>query len=107
MRHLLGIDRRLHQLWFARHHDPRDDVSQETCSSENCHDQPNDSDDGDVEIEVLRESQADTRDGAPLPRTHKPLARFRRAGYAPPTVGAEIRVVLNDFAAVIAIHGTP
>src|SRR6185369_17795414 len=26
MRHLLGSDRRLHQLWFARHHDPRDDV---------------------------------------------------------------------------------
>lgn len=86
-----------------RHDDPGDDVSDEWQTRQESGNQPNDPDQGDVNVEVLGETGADTCDFAPDARTDEAFTGYDRAN-ALAAVGAVDGIFLNDFSAVVAVH---
>jgi|SRR5215469_7493390 len=99
----LGRGLRHQCRWFFRHDNPGDHISQEPCSAANGQYQPHDSDKSDVEIEILGKTQAHTGNFASIPRPQQSFAR-NNAPNPCSTVTAEVCIVLNHFATVIAVH---
>ena len=60
----------------------------------------------DIDVKILGETKADACDLASLPRPHQPLAGYRNT-HANAAIGANRRVVLNHFAAIVAVHSVP
>src|SRR5271167_4798977 len=91
------------------HHDPGDDVGQHSRpTAADCQDQPHDTDDGDVQVKVLRKSGANARDFSvrtPLGRPNQLLRLRCHITHLPAAVGAVQGVVLNLFTAKVAVHG--
>src|SRR5512138_774737 len=93
-----------HRLWFLGHYDPADQVSENSRAREDHHEQPDQADECHVQIQVFGDTCADASDFTILARAHKPLA----GGYSAhpnSAIGADIGVVLNDLATVVAVHG--
>src|SRR5208282_2711830 len=102
-RHALRAHRHREQQWFLRHNDPGDRIGNQ---SNPCHErcnQPHQAHYSHVNVEIFGETQADARNLAPLLGPHETLARHRRS-YSNPAIGTDRRVVLNHFAAVVAVH---
>src|SRR5580704_1715166 len=94
-----------HVFWLFRHHDPGHDVAhrpKHQRREERDH-QPQHAHQRDIEIEVFRQSGTYASDLPVRPRSHEPLAGAHCPN-ALAAIGAEIGVVLDDLAAVIAIH---
>lgn len=86
-----------------RHYDPGDHVSQEPNSRHDGRDQPYQTDDSHVDVEILGTPGAYARDLSANARPHQALAGRDRpdAGSA---VGTDIGVILDGLATVVAVH---
>src|SRR6478672_457664 len=94
---------RLEQIRFLRHYDPCDQVADEADSGHESGDQPDHSNDGYIDIEILRHAHADTRDLASFARTNQAFAR-NHAADSGTAVCADIGVILNRLSAIVAVH---
>src|SRR5437763_8678353 len=104
---LLRARRSLAQFRLARHHDPRDHIRQKTCAAENRDEHPDEADQRDVKIEVFREAKANPGNSTAVTWTHQALPPRWGAGHTFAAISAKIGVVLNDLAAIVAIHLEP
>jgi hypothetical protein len=95
--------RRWQCQWFFGHHNPRNGIGTESHYSQYRRDQPYNPHQGDVQIEVFGHSGAHAGNFAARARADKPLASYDCA-YSLAAVRAMRRIILNDFAAVIAVH---
>src|SRR5580698_7448712 len=92
--------------WLFRHDNPSNHIGQQTGAAHQNNKQPNQAYQGDVEVKVLGESGAHTGNLPVRTWTHQPLSRRYRT-YSDATISADIRVVLYNLPAIIAIHGLP
>ncbi len=90
-------------LW---HDDPRNGIRYQTNAGHEGSDEPHHADDGHVDVKLFGNSQADSSDLSSLSRTNQALPCYRSSD-ARPAIGANGRVVLNHFAAIVAVHVPP
>src|SRR5437773_792870 len=88
---------------LLRHYNPGYDVRQKSDSATDRSDQPYNADQGHVESEILREPQTNSGDFASMAWPHQTLPG-NYTSHILAAVSAMPRILLNDFAAVIAIH---
>src|SRR5580700_3934182 len=91
---------------LLRHDNPRDGIGQQADASQDRRNQPNQAYQGYIQIKVLSESGADPRDSAVGARTYQTLARHGAAD-SPSAIGTMAGIVLDNFAAIVAVHVNP
>src|SRR5450631_3978568 len=106
VRHRLSTDggRGSEQQRLVRHYDPGDYVWNETDAGHDRRDQPHHPHQADVEVKVLSETEAHAGDFTPCPWTYQ-FGTGQRSPDTNAAVGANRRIVLNQFSAVVAVHG--
>lgn len=96
----------VHAVGLIGHEDPCDQVRDKAAATEESDNQPQHANQGYVEIEVLGEARADARNFPSRLWTDEPTTTLYRTDPLA-AIGAKISVILNDFAAVVAIHIVP
>src|ERR1700756_3607004 len=103
---MLGLGHR-HNIRLIRHHDPGHDVAHdaEDDPGKERDDYPQHAHQRHVEVKVLRQPGTDASNLSVDAGTHKALAGAHRS-HALAAIGTQVSVVLDHFAAVVAIHGS-
>lgn len=91
------------QIWLFRHYDPSNDVPKKSDAGAKGGNEPHDTDERYIYIEVFGQAKADAGNLAAFARANQALARDDTTD-SRTAVGADIRVILNRLAAVVTVH---
>src|SRR6476659_4052515 len=92
-----------HQV-FLGHHYPGTRRGEQADPGHDSYHPPHQAHHGDIDVEVFGDAGADAGDGPPHARTNQALAG-NYAAHADSAVSADIGIVLNNFPAIVTVHG--
>src|SRR5579872_7155974 len=95
--------RRGQEQRFLGHDDPGNRIRQKSDDGHKGHDQPDNADEGDIDVEIFGEAKAHPCDFSSQAWTNEFASRQRGAD-ANSAISAYHSIVLNHFSAIVAVH---